>query len=46
MESSVYRLEDLGVGSRLDGPAVVEAPDSTIVIPPAGARSWIDWARS
>ncbi|HVY95958.1 MAG TPA: hydantoinase/oxoprolinase family protein [Solirubrobacterales bacterium] len=32
-EVAVYRATDLGPGSRLDGPALVEYPDSTILVP-------------
>ena len=34
VEAGVYRVEDLAPGSLVEGPAVVEAPDSTILVPP------------
>ncbi|BAA80320.2 hydantoin utilization protein A [Aeropyrum pernix K1] len=37
LETPLYRYEDLAPGYRLEGPAVVEAPDSTILLPPGWA---------
>lgn len=33
-EWPIYRFESLGVGSSFDGPAIVEYPGSTLVVPP------------
>jgi N-methylhydantoinase A/acetophenone carboxylase len=34
VETSIYRLERLASGNRIAGPAIIEAPDTTYVIPP------------
>ncbi len=41
VETNVYKYADLGVGDRVEGPAVIEVPESTIVIPP-GCRGEVD----
>jgi N-methylhydantoinase A len=35
--AAVSRFESLGVGERLDGPAIVESPVTTIVVPPGAS---------
>ena len=37
IDTPVYRRGDLAVGSRINGPALVEETDSTTLIPPGGA---------
>lgn len=41
VETDVFRYRDLSVGARIEGPAVIEVPESTIVIPP-GCRGEVD----
>jgi N-methylhydantoinase A len=41
VETQVYRAEDLGPGARLSGPAIVERPDTTIVVG-IGQRAEVD----
>jgi len=38
---TVYRRADLEPGRRMEGPAVIQEPESTTVVP-AGARAWHD----
>ena len=45
-EHDVYRLDRLGDNAQLEGPAIVEAPDSTLILGPrttavADARGWL-----
>jgi N-methylhydantoinase A len=45
-EHDVYRLDRLGDNAELEGPAIVEAPDSTLILGPgttavADARGWL-----
>jgi N-methylhydantoinase A len=35
LSTAVFHLDDLGVGSRIVGPAVVEEDESTFVLPPS-----------
>ncbi len=44
-DTSIYRYEDLGVGNEVDGPAVIEAAGTTIVVPPT-RRATIDSYRN
>ncbi|MEB3773194.1 MAG: hypothetical protein GSR82_05890, partial [Desulfurococcales archaeon] len=37
VEASVYRIASLGPGDTVEGPSIIEAPDSTIVLPPESA---------
>ncbi len=37
VEASVYRIASLGPGDTVEGPSIIEAPDSTIVLPPGSA---------
>ncbi|MDP6620032.1 MAG: hydantoinase/oxoprolinase family protein, partial [Nitrospinota bacterium] len=39
--TKIYDREGLGVGNRLSGPAIIEQPDSTTVLPP-GAAATVD----
>jgi N-methylhydantoinase A len=41
VECAVYRRDDLAAGRRIDGPAIIESMDSTIVLPP-GWRASVD----
>jgi N-methylhydantoinase A len=41
VETPIYRRVDLADGSRIDGPAVIEQPDTTTVIEP-GTAAWTD----
>ena len=45
MDTTVYDYERLGVGARVAGPAIVEAPLTTIVIPP-GYHGAVDGYRN
>jgi N-methylhydantoinase A/acetophenone carboxylase len=35
LDTSVYSLVDLRPGNRIEGPAIIEAPDTTIVLDPS-----------
>ena len=37
VEASVYRITSLGPGDAVEGPSIIEAADSTIVLPPGSA---------
>nr|MDO8091058.1 hydantoinase/oxoprolinase family protein [Candidatus Sigynarchaeota archaeon] len=39
VETSVYDGEKLGFGNKIDGPAIVEEPTTTIVVPPKSSLS-------
>lgn len=39
----IYRFDSLGVGSAITGPAIVEYPGSTLVIPPAWNAKYDDY---
>ena len=41
MDTRVYARADLRAGDELAGPAVIEQPDSTTLVPP-GARARVD----
>ncbi len=43
VESAVWRREDLGLGTRIEGPAVIEQLDATTLVPP-GATANVDAA--
>ena len=41
MDVDIYRRADLAPGMRFDGPAIVEEPDSTVVVEP-GMTAQVD----
>lgn len=41
LDTAIYRFGDLAIGARVAGPAIIEKPGSTVVIPP-GQRAWLD----
>jgi N-methylhydantoinase A len=43
LSTPVYRREQLGAGARLEGPAVVEQLDSTVLIPPGVDAAVDEW---
>jgi N-methylhydantoinase A len=43
LETPVYRREDLEAGASIEGPAIIEQLDSTVVIPPGSSSEVDDW---
>jgi N-methylhydantoinase A len=39
VETEIYERERLGAGATIDGPAIVEQMDSTVVVPPAATAA-------
>jgi N-methylhydantoinase A len=42
-ETKIYAVETLPAGTRIEGPAIVECPDTTVVVRPAQALTADDW---
>lgn len=34
VKTAIYQLEDLGYGNKIEGPALIESPHTTVVLPP------------